>query len=34
MFLTGGRDGKSKLVILKEMDAVMTPSANETALKQ
>jgi DNA-binding beta-propeller fold protein YncE len=34
MFLTGGRDGKSKLVILKEMDAVITPSANETAAKQ
>ena len=34
MFLTGGRDGKSKLVILKEMDAVFVPSSNETALKQ
>ena len=34
MFLSGGRDGKSKLVILKEMDAVITPSANETAAKQ
>lgn len=34
MFLSGGRDGKSKLVILKEMDAVITPSASETAAKQ
>ena len=34
VFLSGGRDGKSKLVILKETDAVITPSPNENAAKQ
>jgi DNA-binding beta-propeller fold protein YncE len=34
MFLSGGRDGRSKLVILKEMDPIALPPSSETALKQ